>query len=168
MSEMWAVSSGSYSDYSVNALFTSKELAEQVAKQANEAGSTYRDEHWVESFHVWDHNPGVRVWWTVNCIIDADGTPSEVARGGVPVEATTQPEIRSWAEPIFDPDMDLRPVSWSWLHRLEGNPSHGGVLSVSGTDRERVAHVFKDRRAIYMTDPAARLVPLAGDRRNHA
>jgi hypothetical protein len=46
---------------------------------------------------------------------------------------------------------------WEWKIGFDKRDGGGGVLCVSGTDHKRVRKVFTDRRALYMTDPAARL-----------
>ena|SRR5215216_4142485 len=120
---VWAVSSGEYSDYSVNELFTTKELAEEHAERMN-ARERYSD-HRVEEFDLWDERPPVYVVYHRQARVHAGGVSEE----------------RSWsAEYVGRP---------SEGQRLQINDLGGpnGWFSVVSTDLQRLEKVWAERVA---------------------
>lgn len=138
---VWAISTGSYSDYEVHALFATKELAEQ-------ANGTLRewDRNGVTEFTLYDEMPPALEKLTLCCEFDQDGFPHD-----------SEPEIE-WVTPWGGDESEF----WLW------NPgSFGGSLfralrhrlTVCGFDHERVRRIYSDRRAIYASTLSARMEP---------
>lgn len=118
---MWAISSGSYSDYSVYALVASKEAAERIVEQLNEGHRSSYDEYFVEDFPV---ITGVRREFVLRMEY----------RGGTDREWTTS----HWLFAESEAEQPVK-VEHAW---------HGGFV-VTGTDYDRVRKVYSERRAEY-------------------
>jgi len=98
MKTVWIIEQGSYSDYRVVGIFSSKENAEQVCERVNQ-GETYEQATIAE----WPLNPGVEainkglvpflVWMLI------DGTTErceQLERGGDDFRWTMTDELRVW------------------------------------------------------------------------
>ncbi len=131
MKTLWAVSSGSYSDYSVELLCVDKEVAEQVAAADSDS--------FVEGFSVWDGPlPEPVMWYT--------------ATVAMPVEATTIPEIEVEAQTYYPPltepwqlgRWDLRLFRWhsmpAWWRGVAHSPDRD--LAVKALTDNIVQHVL--------------------------
>lgn len=140
LKKMWAISSGSYSDYRVDAVCESKEIAEAVAAKMNLLESRGYDEYGVEELPVLDESIHRVIVHHMNVEIrDAGGTGSE----------------RQWDTPVWSFDEDAVEVAWRWVRAPMYN-GKAGRLDVWGTDRERVRKVLGDQRAMLMADDAYR------------
>lgn len=65
MKTVYAASSGSYSDYKVTLLFTSKELAEAFCEREN--ATKINDGVYVEEFQLWDELPDpAEILWRIS------------------------------------------------------------------------------------------------------
>jgi len=135
MKKVHAVSSGTYSDYRVHALFRRKRDAEAAIIQLAGSEDFYSSGSLrVESFHLFDKGePVVPVpWHALRVNIWDDGRTGEVeerneAKWPWEFEATIQVDVRWVRAPI---------------HKNEG-----GRLEVYGTDLQAVGQVFSDNRA---------------------
>ena len=136
---MWAVSKGSYSDYSVVCLCRSKAEAETVlAKMKADIGETgwcnYSDA-FVESFPVATPDVEPIVSLLVSAKVWDDGTASKVRE-------STRTE---WPFDAISHGSDWR-VNWRWCRPPRAN-GKGGRLDVRGTDHDLVRKVFSEKRA---------------------
>ena len=133
--KMWALSSGSYSDYRVKVLFASKKLAEEAVR-ADNADKESWGESFSEVFEVYDTVPEmvtVHVWQ--EAIYD-DGTTSDFrasAHSHLPwnhywdYAENGRPKVRFVRAPMYH--------------------NRGGRLEVSGTDEQAVKQAFTDNKA---------------------
>lgn len=138
---MWAISSGSYSDYRVTAVCESKEIAEATVAKMNllEGNSSY-DEYGIEELPVLDESIHRVIIHHMNVEIrDAGGTGAE----------------RQWNTPVWSFDEEAVEVAWRWIRAPMYN-GKAGRLDVWGTDQERVRKVLGDQRAMLMADDAYR------------
>lgn len=135
--KIWAVSSGSYSDYRVLACVATEADAVKLATRINETGSWCRDA-FVESFPLVAPDIPQVQFLTMSCNVMDDGS------------CVTQPEhiIVEWP---FDGDYPA--VKWRWVR----THNKGGRLDASGTDHGRVRRVFSDRRAQLLAEDAFRM-----------
>jgi hypothetical protein len=143
--KMWAVSRGSYSDYTVLCLLKTKAEAKTLVKRMIEAGDDmYGDPPRVEEIPV----------------VTADVEQVDILRmqvtlwdGGGEAEASAT----HWTKWPFDTIWieDAQPVHWRWV-RAPCHNGRGGRLEVAGTDHERVRKVFGERKALIQTDPILR------------
>lgn len=109
--KIWAVSSGSYSDYRVHALFESEVVAEAVATTAN--GLENYDDHFVEGFQFYakDEIPEPLVVYRGTIELFDDGTygPIKVTSDGpkfafqhyMTVPPPRRPHIRQVRAPMY-------------------------------------------------------------------
>jgi hypothetical protein len=128
----WAVSSGSYSDYSVTAVFPTKDLAESFAKQMNHRrpDPLDRDDYFVEEFSYFTELPEIYSVYTVFGYVGAAG---EVAFGEPYVSREYGPRTRS-----------SRPrLGFDGLDRPHGNRQ----ISFIGEDLEACRKAAADRIA---------------------
>ncbi|UVT31346.1 hypothetical protein SEA_MARCIE_84 [Microbacterium phage Marcie] len=139
---MWAISSGSYSDYRVEAVCESKEIAEATAAKMNLIDQRGYDSYDIEELPVIDESVHKVIVYRMNVVIlDAGGTREERDYQGT-----------QWAH-----DDDAPEVAWRWV-RAPYIAAIGGRLEVWGTDQERVRKVFGDQRAAFMADDARRSI----------
>lgn len=138
---MWAITSGSYSDYRVLCLCQSKSDAKRLAARMNAAGGSIDAE--IEEFPVVS-DPDVKQVETLRMNVDLwdDGSEGEE-------------RISYWTEWPFDRWADTRPVQWRWV-RAPVHNGRGGRLEVSGTDHKRARKVFSERKALVKNDDAFR------------
>lgn len=139
---VWLVSSGSYSDYSVHAAFTTKELAEETASVFNAATDSWHD-YFVEERPLLSRPGEMVTTWRASVNIWDDGTTSDMRE----VSARVEPEVN-----LLYPE-DAVPARWRWV-RAPVHQGKGGRLEVSGVDLERVRRVFGDKRAEILATPA--------------
>lgn len=140
MREMWGVSSGVYSDYSVLCLTPTKADAERlVGRLARESEGWHRDAR-VERFLVCDG--GVEQVTSLHFRTTLWDDGSETDRSD-----DTRTE---WPWEAGDDA-----CAWRWV-RAPMHQDKGGRLEVWGLDHERVKRTFSDKRAAFMTDLALR------------
>lgn len=143
--KIWALSSGVYSDYTVHALFTTKELAEQAA-EVHRGHEDYRyEEPRVEEFYLYEEIPERVTIYKYQTNIWDDGTETDVRQNfetGFP-----------WQH-------------WRAVVRVRSRyvraPFHndrGGRLEVWGTDEKAVAKTFSDKRAMIMAATDSGVTP---------
>lgn len=127
---IWAVSSGEYSDYGVDAVFASRELAEGYVRILTENTShlSYGDDRRIEEFTYYDALPDWKVILVARQTI-GDSPREYVERTWVSWEGETQVKANLWE------------------HR-------GSVdIHVEGTDHQRVRKVFSEKLAQVKADP---------------
>lgn len=136
--EVWAVESGSYSDYRVHAVFPDKATAKAAAALGN-------------GYHV----------TALPELTMADLTLVIVLRMSINIwdngtETQEQQNVRT--EIPFDmlyPE-DAKPAHWRWV-RAPVHQNKGGRLKVSGTDHERVRKLHTELRARLHAEDAFRM-----------
>lgn len=134
----WAVSSGSYSDYRVKCIVSSKKLAEQIAAVETDGYTSY----FVESIPFFDRMPERITVHGIQANLWDDDTSDEAAVS----------ERVEWEHDMLYPEQ-IAPVRWRWV-RAPVHNTKGGRLEVYGTDLTRVRKVFSDRRALILSgDP---------------
>lgn len=140
MKEMWAITSGSYSDYRVHAICDSEATAEKIVARANKGGN---ERYMVESFSFVD-DPEISMVDILHISVNIwdNGTQDAVSE-------------RYSAEWPFDSTYGLADCFWRWV-RAPIHGGRGGRLDVWGTDHERVRKVFGDQRAMFLVDDAMR------------
>lgn len=137
---VWAISSGSYSDYRVDAVCESKEIAEATAAKMNMLENRRYEEYGVEELPLIDESVHKVVVYYMNVeILDAGGIGAE----------------RQWETQEWSHDNDATEAAWRWT-RAPYIGTRGGRLDVWGTDQERVRKVLGDQRAMLMADDAYR------------
>lgn len=147
---MWAVSSGSYSDYGVLFVCKSEEVAQAWADRLNREPKY--DPYFVEEFPVVTADTGRVSELRLAVEIANDGT--EMQRGN--------PRTAERINTGFPWEVGTtKKVEWRWV-RAPMYRDKGGRLEVWGLDHERVRKVFSDRRAWLMSDDAARMQEEAG------
>ena len=141
---MWAISSGSYSDYRVHAVCASEADAQAVIERANASGDDYyRKSYEVERIMLVDDTVQQAEVLKLSVEVFDDGSAKE-----------GQPRLsRDWPFAMYEDDW--LPVRWRWIRAPMYN-GKGGRLEVSGTDHERVRKVYSERKAWLQTEPAAR------------
>lgn len=136
---MWAISKGSYSDYGVMCLCTSKAEAEELlAKmqgEPDEWGDRPYSAAFVESFPVVTPDVEQIVALCLSAEVWDDGTASEVRE-------STRTE---WPFDTLNHGSNWR-VHWRWC-RPPVAKGKGGRLDVQGTDHKLVRKVFSEKRA---------------------
>lgn len=141
---MWAVSSGSYSDYRVLCVCATKKDAERIIARA---ADEFADEMRVEQKILADDTTAPEEILNLTVNLWDDGT-----EGG----------HREWVRAQWPWDYGYAPpVKWRWV-RAPIHDNKGGRLEVSGSDHERVRRVFSDRRAQIKAEDALRLKPETG------
>ncbi len=137
VTEMFAVSSGSYSDYQVLCVCPTKADAEAVAALVNEH---------IQFEHA-----------------EVESLPLITGDMEWPCRLTMQVRIREDATTDAKPDQhekwppwnELPSVEWAWDREFKAVPA--GWLTVTGKDHERVRKVFSDRRAELIAVESLRL-----------
>jgi len=134
MKKVHAVSSGTYSDYRVHALFHSESDAEKARAQLAGSEDFYGGSARVESFHLFDEGePVVPVpWRMVRVNIWDDGTTGDVDEAN---------EMKWPWEFEAGRRVDVR-----WV-RAPVHQGKGGRLEVYGTDLQAIGQSFSDNRA---------------------
>lgn len=139
--KMWAVSTGTYSDYRVMCVCPTEDDAGAVAAKFNLDG-----QHWctarVESFPIITADVEQKLVATFMENLWDDG------------RTTDRRENVRYVWP-FDYHGDEPPVRWRWV-RAPVHQGQGGRLEVTGTDLERVRRVFSDKRAEIIATPSLR------------
>lgn len=125
----WAVSSGEYSDYSVSAVFATKELAEQAVTEANGDENRLYLMYEVQESPYFDRPARMRIRYTHSLTSDETSTERK----------EIVPEWNGWGEEI---------TGFTWAH-LSGTPYVSQLVTVSGYDKERVDKAFSERVAQY-------------------
>lgn len=96
---VYAVSSGSHSDYSVAVLFTTQELAEAFCTRENSKANRAHDDYSVEEFELRDELPGEAV--------TAWSTFAQVENGHVKYRRDAEPfERNAWGNSDFGLTVD--------------------------------------------------------------
>lgn len=131
---VYAISSGSYSDYAVNYICATRQLAEETAALLNT--DDYSD-YFVETIDVITEVPVRQEMVTIHTRVNDDGT----------WEQSSEFSYTHWSFGSPGPA-----VAWNWTRNREG-----GNLVVHGSDRERVRRVTSDRGAQLLAEDAFRL-----------
>lgn len=133
MKNVYAITSGEYSDYSVHCVCPTKEDADQVAEKLNSIKEAYRDSFMVLELPM---VTGDIEKYTVLYITEP------IYDNGVP----------STAQETEDTDYHLHDaprVQWRWFR---GSGPYG-TLHVWGRDVKRVRKVFSEKRAAIVAAP---------------
>jgi hypothetical protein len=141
MRRVWSLSSGSYSDYQVLALFTTKKLAE-AALVAHQAEEEYPEAR-VEEFTLYDEVPERATVYLIVSVLWDDGreTASQLwgdSKPGV-LTSTTKLPWNHWYRGT--------PRVKSSFVRAPVYKNQGGRLEAWGTDEQAVKQAFSDRKA---------------------
>ncbi len=141
---VYAIASGSYSDYRVHAIVDGKKKdADALVKRAND-GDGFGDGYRVESLMV--VSPDVKR-------IESLLIQENIWDDGTTNEYFTHTSVRWPFDLLFE--YEGRPVVVRWV-RAPIHYGKGGRLEVRGTDHERVRKTFSDMRAALLTDDAMR------------
>lgn len=141
---IYLVTTGTYSDYRVRAAFASKKRADAWVKalqqpEDDEDGYAWDSDARVERYEILSAVPQRVKYYNMSVTIWDSG---RVEEGRVHVS-------EQW-------DIDAGPpVTWRWV-RAPVHDGKGGRLDVDGTDRDRVAKVCSEKKALLLTDPVAR------------
>lgn len=160
MKTVYAVSKGAFSDYSVLAIFETKNAAAaevKILKDAGASGVDYYD-YDIEEFRFYepdDPTPGILTWWSMRANLWDDGRQTTDrlgigdAAGPPPTEPTEHhdPEIDSltWPTPIERPHVRFVRAQW--------HQGKGGRIEIHGTDRDAVMRCYSDRLAEHKAQP---------------
>jgi len=142
--KMWALSSGSYSDYRVLCVCPSKKVAKQLAARYNADNRSY-DEVYVEQI-AFVSDPDIQR-------IEIMSMFQEIWDNGEISEPRQQYRVE-WPFDLLYPEAAV-PVSVRWV-RAPIHHNKGGRLEVHGTDHERVRKTFSEMSAALRTDDALR------------
>lgn len=128
---MLVISSGCYSDYSVDCIFDgTREEAEETAKKMNTLESAYSDFR-VEELPLYHFGDSVG---TITYILNTTIHQDELLSGEISGEA----DEYSYYVPFFYEEHDTR------ITIKEGREHLSKTIKVSGTDKENVKKVFYD------------------------
>lgn len=137
---VWGLTTGSYSDYQVRALFTTRELAEQAVEAHNATDRYSWDGASVEAFTFYDYVPEqVTVWTYVVTIWEKGANKGKVAGE----------DLRSETDYPWKFHYDETPTRRPQVQFIRA-PVHrglGGRLVVRGTDEQAVKQAFSDNKA---------------------
>lgn len=140
---LWAVSTGSYSDYNVKGLFPTKDLAERAAVELSTVADSWHSDAFVESFLLWseDDMPEVityyrvqQTWWDDNRIAEEREdiyTEYELALLW-PVPSGDRPHVR-------------------WV-RAPMHNGKGGRIEITGRSLEGCRKVLSEWRARWVAE----------------
>lgn len=141
--QVWAVSSGSYSDYRVLCVCPSEADAETVAsKLRGEKDGWHRDAD-VEEFVMVTGDVEQTPFLRLSTTLWDDGTESLV----------NEVVQREWP---FGSIYDIAPMTWRWV-RAPMHQHRGGRLDVSGTDFDLVRRTYSEKRAQLIAEDAFRM-----------
>ena len=150
--KVWALSSGSYSDYRVLAVYPTKKEAEAAAEILNTSGGY---EFFAEALPTFTGEPQRIVIYGLHCDIRDDGRRKVGdiwTSSGAHAEPEQVADRVEWdVNPLY-PER-LRRVSVRWVRYIA---DWGGRLEVYGTDAEAVRKAFGDNRAALLADDALR------------
>lgn len=130
--EMWAVTRGSYDDYRVLCVASSK----AVAKKISEKGPDYS----VEAIPFFDRDVEQITIYSRTCEVWDDGTVSEFR----------EYERVEWEFDMVYPEYNVDARA-RWV-RAPVHRNRGGRLEVNGTDEALVVEVFDEIRQALLTD----------------
>jgi hypothetical protein len=141
--KVWSVSSGSYSDYRVHCLFTTKKAAKAAI-----AGEWGYEAPFVEKFFVYEEAPPSYVERRMQCTVGIDG--QLVSQwGGTDAEwDDTSRYLGVDSSHLHDLRVD-EDYNEAFTVSRATSPAHYR-LSVSGNDPEQVAKVYGERKAALM------------------
>lgn len=149
--KVWALSSGSYSDYRVLAVYPTRKEAEAAAKIMN-ASDDYG--FFAEALPTFTGEPQRVVIYGLHCNIRDDDrrkVDNIWTSSGAYAEPEQVADRVEWdVNPLY-PER-LRRVLVRWVRTHQG----GGRLAVYGTDAEAVRKAFGDNRAALLADDALR------------
>lgn len=136
---VYGVATGEYSGYSVLCICPTKEDAETVAAKLRDAEDGWYSDARVEEFHVVTAGVEKETLYYHTTTLWDDGRESH----------TNTWERSDWAFTNYD---QHAPVVWRWV-RAPVHKNLGGRLDVHGTNRELVAKVYSEKRAVLRADP---------------
>ena len=152
--KVWALSSGSYSDYRVLSVYPTKKEAEAAAEILNTSAGY---EFFAEALPTFTGEPQRVVIYGLHCNIWDDGrrkVDNIWASSGAYAEPEQVADRVEWdVDPLY-PER-VRRVSVRWV-RAPIHRGLGGRLEVYGTDSEAVRKAFGDNRAALLADDALR------------
>lgn len=133
---MYAVSSGSYSDYRVKCLCETEAAANAVAAKLRTERDGFDTDAVVEQFDVVDESVESYPQLRIDMEIYDDGR----------IERP-----REWVNQKWPFDEEPISARWRWV-RAPCHNGCGGRLEVWGADHARVRKVFTEKRALFMAD----------------
>jgi hypothetical protein len=142
MSVIYAISSGSYSDYRVLAVFSSKKVAQETLRRWNGTNDSWSSGQ-VEEFPFYDAVPEPETVFSMIQELWDDGTEGRLNE-------------RAHTDMPFDRLFDVPPKGRPSV-RFVRAPVHqgkGGRLEVRGTDIKKVQKAFRDRKAQWQATAA--------------
>lgn len=115
---IWAVSEGVYSDYHVVALFPTKELAEEAAKEGGGG-------HYVEEMDFWEEVPRATKVWSIDVRTDGKGD--------------SRPNEYTWVDwpAAHHPKVEYRELPWGF--RITGTDEKAVYKALSERLAQRKA-----------------------------
>lgn len=140
---IYAVSSGSYSDYRVLCVCPTKADAEVVAAKLRGDKGGWRYDADVEEFVMVTADVEKVPLLIMSTTLWDDGRESEVSE-------------RIEHEWPFDSIHDVIPMSWRWV-RAPMHHGRGGRLDLAGTDHALVRKTYADKRAEILGDVGLRM-----------
>jgi hypothetical protein len=135
----WGVTSGDYSDYRVNMIFTDKDAANAYAAALNDCyAAHYGGECEVEEFPLNPTLPDYDAWWKIETEVPR---PSYIAHHDVTAYRDGTLQLDDLTLPSTPPTHPRRPdVTITRNHYLDTL-----TIFVIGYDKEAVIHAYNDR-----------------------
>lgn len=139
MSVVWAVSHGDYSDYSVQAIFATKEVAEEYVARLNALEKSYvsDDDYRIEEFPFYAQMPRVITIWHVSQQVFHNPSSFRNPNDDSP------PDMRIWASAHIGDD-EAPPF---WVHTYPRSGVYSPSVEARGVDKERCIKSVADRIA---------------------
>ena len=140
---VWAVTTGSYSDYQVRGLFPTKELAEQAATELRGQPDGWHRDADVEAFVLWsaDDMPEVITYWRVQQTWWDDGRVTD----------EREDERREHELVLFDPVPTGDRPNVRWV-RAPTHNGKGGRIELTGRSLEGCRKVLSEWRARWVAE----------------
>lgn len=136
MSDIYGVSSGSYSNYRVHFMCSSKAVAEQAASNLRGDGGGWYTDAQVEAFDLYDAPPKKILVYTMQALICDGKVLGGYGRTAEPVLS----ESTAWE---WDTDAQKRPKVRVYKAPITGPTALN--ITVHGTDKRGVLKAYSDR-----------------------
>jgi hypothetical protein len=139
---IYAVTTGSYSDYRVRSLFTSKKLAKTAAEATGKEDDSWYSDAEVEEFYLYDHVPEPVTEFYYQAELWDDGRVTNEHQRS----ETRLPWTHLWGVPPKRPD-----VRYVRAPMYKGK---AGRLEVRGSNEQAVKQSFSDNKARILAEKA--------------